>query len=305
MNVPKVEKYEHYFDSAFRDMSKISIDPGIPKASRARVLEKEKARAFYNYLYNSLTMLIEHFPKITNLSAFYKELLDVTIGIDKYKKSLGAINWSRFMVKKLFYSVMKQKLGLDAFIGRSKSSLKQVKSDFVFLDSARRALATFPSVKSLPTVLIAGFPNVGKTSLLAKLTKSAPEIANYPFTTKNINVGILDIKNSKIQVIDTPGLLERPFSDRNVIEKKAITALKYLANLVLFLFDSSGAGGYGVPEQQGLLEDIKELFSNKTIVTVTNKCDLDRSLKTDFYISCTTEEGINELKEFIAKQLLK
>lgn len=305
MNVPRVESYEHYFDSAFREMQRVKIDPKIPKLSRERVLEKERVRAFYDYLYSALTSLIEHFPNVSNLSAFYTELLDVTIGIDRYKKSLGAINWARYMVKKFYYSVLKKQMGLDAFLGRVKSSLKQVKNEFTFLDQARRGLSTFPSVKSMPTVLISGFPNVGKTSLLSKLTGSTPEIANYPFTTKNINIGIMKAGNFKIQIVDTPGLLERPLSERNVIERKAITALKHLPDIVLYLFDSSSTSGFNVEDQKKLYEEIKTLFSNKKIYTVTNKCELDRSLKTDFYVSCSTLEGIEELKKFLTKEMIK
>ncbi|VVB75257.1 GTPase HflX [Candidatus Tiddalikarchaeum anstoanum] len=305
MNVPKVESYDHYVDTAYRRTKTVDIDKTIPWNMKKYILEKERAKAFYDYLYSALTSIIEHFPQVEKLSSFYKELLDVTVNVDRYKKSLGAINWGRFMVKKLYYEFMKKKIGIEALFGRTKSSLKQIDSDFKFLDIVRKALGNFPSVKSLPTVLIAGFPNTGKTSLLARLTGSTAEVNSYPFTTKNINISYMTYGNHKIQVVDTPGLLERPLSERNVIEMKAITALKYLANLVLFLFDSSGSSGFKIEDQEKLYGEVKKLFTSKKIISVTNKCELDRSLKTDFYISCITGEGLDDLKKYLIKELLK
>lgn len=306
MNIPKVQEYDFYYDNAYNNSQKFSLNlKGLDYEARKRIYTLETGKRFYESLYNQLDALINHFPNIKDLSKFYKELIDTTIGIDKYKKSLGAINWAKFMVKKLYFDFRKKKLKLKELLGRSKSVLKQVKSDFKFLENARKDMIKFPSIKKLPTVLLAGFPNVGKTSLLSKLTTSKPEINSYPFTTKNINVGIMKAGYSKIQIVDTPGLLERPFEERNVIEKKAIVALKHLADMVLFLFDTSNTSGFSVEEQEKLYKDVVELFPKRKIFTVTNKCELDKTKKTKFHISCKTSEGIKQLKEFIVKKLIK
>ena len=68
------------------------------------------------------------------------------------------------------------------------------------------------------TVVIAGFPNVGKSTVLRRLTGAKPKVAEYPFTTKGIQIGYLETKWNKIQVIDTPGLLDRPIDQMNNIE---------------------------------------------------------------------------------------
>jgi len=277
----------------------------IPFETRELIRRKESAKAFYNSLYSNIDSIIKHFPEVEKLSKFYEELVDVTIGIDSYKKNLGAINWAKFMVKKLYYLFLKRKIGLDELYGRSKSVLKQVSKNFEFLEKSRKQLSKFPSVKILPTVLLAGYPNVGKTSLLSELTESKPEINSYPFTTKDINVGMMKQDNYKIQVIDTPGLLERPFSGMNRIEKKAVTALKHLADIVLFIYDTSTTSGFAVKEQETLYKNVKTIFPEEKIYTITNKCELDKSKKTHFYVSCITGEGIKELKEFIIKKLLK
>ncbi len=305
MNIPVVNSYDFYFDTAFRASNKVVVSRNTPYELRQIIRQKESAKTFYKSLYNQLTAVISHFPNVEALSKFYIELIDTVVGVDKYKKTLGAVNWAKFMVKKLYYQFLKKKISLKNFFGRSKSVLKQVSKDLIFLDEVRKKFSKFPSVKSVPTVLLAGFPNVGKTSLLSKLTSSRPEVNSYPFTTKNINIGVFKSGNYKIQVVDTPGLLERPLSKRNVIEMKAIIALKHLADIVLFLFDSSGASGFTLKEQEGLFKEVKNIFPKTSIFTVTNKCELDKSKKTDFYVSCKTNEGVSELKEFIIKKLIK
>jgi ribosome-interacting GTPase 1 len=53
-------------------------------------------------------------------------------------------------------------------------------------------------------VALIGLPNSGKSQLLAALTDAAPEIADYPFTTKAPNIGMMKFENIQIQIVDTP-----------------------------------------------------------------------------------------------------
>lgn len=303
MKIPKVNEFDFYFETAYNASRKVVVPKHLPREMKKGYIEKESAKVFFNSLYGQLDSVITHFPKIEDLSPFYIELVEVVTGVDIYKKKLGSINWAKFMVKKLYYSFVRKKLSLKDFYGRSKSVLKQVSKDLVFLENVRKKFLKFPSVKSIPTVLLAGFPNVGKTSLLSSLTSSNPEINSYPFTTKEINVGVFEYDNFKVQVIDTPGLLERPLEKRNVIELKAITALKHLANIVLFLFDTSDNSGYTILEQENLLKSIYSIFPKKKVFTVTSKCELDKSKKTDFYVSCKEKIGINDLKKELVNKL--
>ncbi|KAF3771609.1 hypothetical protein EJ110_NYTH60026, partial [Nymphaea thermarum] len=57
-------------------------------------------------------------------------------------------------------------------------------------------------------------------------------------------VGHTDYKYLRYQVIDTPGILDRPFEDRNIIEMCSITALAHLRAAILFFLDVSGSCGY-------------------------------------------------------------
>jgi ribosome-interacting GTPase 1 len=58
-------------------------------------------------------------------------------------------------------------------------------------------------------VALVGLPNVGKSQLLAAVTDALPDIAEYPFTTKSPNIGMMKFENIQIQVIDTPAVTGR------------------------------------------------------------------------------------------------
>lgn len=304
MNIPKVNDYKFYFNVAYNAGSRVSVSKKVDYETRMNIIQKEGAKRFYKSLYNQLSAVIKHFPVVKELNPFYTELLNAVVGIDEYKKNLGAVNWARYMIKKLYYEFRRKKMKLNEFYGRSKSVMEQISEELKFLEKTRKKLIKFPSIKDLPTVLLAGYPNVGKTSLLSKLTTSEPEINSYPFTTKDINVGFLELKNRKIQIIDTPGVLERPVKSMNVIEKKAIIALKHLADIILFLYDTSTSSGYSVKEQEELHKNLKKFFPKAEIITVTNKSELDKSKETNFYISCKTGKGIDKLKNFLIKKLI-
>jgi len=144
---------------------------------------------------------------------------------------------------------------------------------------------------------------VGKSSLLRCLSSAKPEIAQYPFTTKEIHVGHIEKTEKYItkrfQIIDTPGLLDRPLSKRNEIEKQAIAALTHLADLIVFVLDVSETCGYSLEDQKNLLSQMEEMFSGCSLVVVENKVDFKKTDSTNLKISCKTGEGIDLLVDEI------
>ena len=62
------------------------------------------------------------------------------------------------------------------------------------------------------------FPNVGKSSFVNQITRANVEVQPYAFTTKSLYVGHTDYQYLRWQVIDTPGILDKPLEDRNTIE---------------------------------------------------------------------------------------
>jgi len=124
----------------------------------------------------------------------------------------------------------------NGFYGRTNSVLKQVKTNLTIIETARRVFVKLPQIKgNVFTVSIFGFPNIGKTTLLTKITESKPEINSYPFTTKQINVGYYKFDRFKVQVLDTPGTLNR--TRLNNIEKQAYAALKHITQIIIYPID--------------------------------------------------------------------
>ena len=167
----------------------------------------------------------------------------------------------------------------------------------------------FPEVHDVPSVIIAGYPNVGKSSLLKCISSAKPKIAQYPFTTKQIHVGHIESEEKYTkklyQIIDTPGLLDRPLSKKNYIEKQAIAALNHLADLIIFIFDPSETCGYSSEDQLNILTQIKEIFSDIPLIVVENKVDLKKTNSTNLKISCINNQGIDKLTEEIFSILRK
>jgi len=193
--------------------------------------------------------------------------------------------------------------------GRISSVVKQINKELLFLAEAQNILKKFPEVHDIPTIVIAGYPNVGKSSLLRCLSSAKPQIAQYPFTTKAIHVGHIEVKDKYIskrfQIIDTPGLLDRPISKKNDIEKQAIAAIKHLADIIVFILDPSETSGYSLTEQKHLLTQTKKMFKNSKILVIENKVDQKRTKSKNLKISCETKEGIEKLLEKIYKNYNK
>lgn len=102
------------------------------------------------------------------------------------------------------------------------------------------------------------------------------EVQNYAFTTKSLYVGHMDYKYLRWQVIDSPGVLDRPLEERNTIEMQAITALAHLHCIVIFLLDLSPTCKYSIQDQVRLFLSLKPLWIKKPVILCANKTDLRR-----------------------------
>merc|ERR1711983_219544 len=162
-------------------------------------------------------------------------------------------------------------------LGRMATIMRRQNQSLQYLEQVRQHLSRLPTIDpNTRTLIITGFPNVGKSSFINKITRADVEVQPYAFTTKSLFVGHTDHKYMKWQIIDTPGILDHPLEDRNTIEMQAITALAHLRALVLYITDPSEQCGYTLEAQKSLFDNIKPLFANKPLVVVANKADIWR-----------------------------
>ena len=310
--IPNVLTAQEILDRAFKKSKKIQITDRDALYKKKKTIIA-KTESFASTIVSNLEKYVKKFPSIDNLHPFYQELIDIKVDVNKLKKSLGAVDWARKTIQSIYSKqskFLKKSRNLDFLIqkqqeifGRASSIINQIKKDLDFLSDAQRILNKFPDIQEIPTVVIAGYPNVGKSSILTCLSAAKPKIAVYPFTTQEIHVGHLErsLRNIKerFQIIDTPGLLDRPFLERNKIEKQAISALNNLADIIVFVLDPSETCGYTLEKQKNLLRNLKDLFSKSIFIIVENKSDLNLKNLSYLKISCKTGQGIENLKEKI------
>lgn len=210
-----------------------------------------------------------------------------------------------------------------AALGRMATIMKRQAANLSYLEEVRQHLARLPSIDPYTrTIIICGFPNVGKSSFINKITRADVEVQPYAFTTKSLYVGHTDYKYLRWQVIDTPGILDHALEERNVIEMQAVTALAHLRACVLYVMDLSEQCGHTLDEQVKLFESIKPLFTNKPLIVVANKIDIvkldelspenrailknleDESDLKIMEMSTVTDEGVIEVKTEACEKLL-
>lgn len=88
-------------------------------------------------------------------------------------------------------------------------------------------------------VAMIGYPSVGKSSLLTKLTKTKSESAAYEFTTLDCISGVVEYNDSKIQLLDLPGIIDG--AAKGVGRGKQVISVARTADLILMLLDGSQA----------------------------------------------------------------
>jgi len=257
------------------------------KISRIRSFYMRKVKFTQSNFSEKLAQILSEFPKLEDVHPFYADLMNVLYDRDHYKLALGQLNTAKHLidnvakdyVRLLKYgdSLYRCKQLKRAALGRMATIMKRQGQSLAYLEQVRQHLSRLPSIDpNTRTIIICGFPNVGKSSFINKITRADVEVQPYAFTTKSLFVGHTDHKYMKWQIIDTPGILDHPLEDRNTIEMQAITALAHLRALVLYITDPSEQCGYTLEAQKSLFDNIKPLFANKPLVVVANKADIWR-----------------------------
>lgn len=278
---------EEIIEYAHSRSVKVSVKSSkmIDKLSRARIREVARLQEFSKLVTGKLREAVEGFPTLDRLHPFYLELTDILVGMDKLKQSLGAVyncippidevTKAHLEALKLGQDYKQLKRSRSAAKGRIASIVRTTSDNLDFIIEAKMKLEKLPGIiPDSPTIVCAGFPNVGKSTLVKKVSTAEPEVAYYPFTTKQVIMGHLKVRDHRVQIVDTPGILDRPMSKRNDIEKQAITALKYLAHVIIFILDPSEACGWSITDQTNLLHEVQRMFPIIPILIAFNKIDI-------------------------------
>jgi nucleolar GTP-binding protein len=288
MNVKYLEKPKVLLDTAFRRARKESegMKQERHKMRKTKAKAVRKIEVSANYLMQALLTAIDSVPQVEQLHPFYQEMIKITLDFGKMKQAISQFRKVRQIVikQKSHHAIGVKKIGLrqdpsladqkvKQFYGRVSSLIHSLDKNVEVYNREAKKFSLIPAVKELPSVILAGFPNTGKTSLLERLTTAKAKIASYPFTTQKIELGYFEERFFKVQVIDTPGLLDRPQEKRNPIEKKAVSALKHLSNAIVFVLDPTETCGYSLESQLGLLKEVKKQFKAPIIIAL-NKSDL-------------------------------
>ena len=206
---------------------------------------------------------------------------------DHFKLALGQLNTAKHLIDnvskdyvrlvKYADSLYRCKQLKRAALGRMCTIMKRQKQNLEYLEQVRQHLSRLPSIDpNTRTLLVCGFPNVGKSSFMNKITRADVEVQPYAFTTKSLFVGHMDYRYLRWQVVDTPGILDQPLEHRNTIEMQAITALAHLRAAIVYVMDISEQCGQGIEAQLQLFDNIKPLFTNKPLIIALNKVDILR-----------------------------
>ncbi len=301
--IPKIEKESFYIDQAMTSMQayatkeRKNIEDRFEKNKNPRQkdtpahelnlnkrkdLELQKIRFLNDTLSRSLKKVITQFPKFRDVEPIYLKLIDTTpTRVENITDALQRLLWivntiDEFTLNnevKIKRARTSETVGfiMKKYLGRVNSLFKKNKDFFRILDDARKYMNKMPTFLNIYTVAIAGFPNVGKSTLMNKVTGCDVEIQNYPFTTKGLMFGYIKQSDTKIvQLIDTPGLLGR--DKNNQIEERAQIIISQHADFIVYVIDFTESCGYSIENQVKLLKKTKDY--NNPIVIYLSKTDM-------------------------------
>lgn len=303
------------------------------KITRIRAFYMRKVKYTAETFSEKLTAILDGFPRLADIHPFHKDLLNTLYDADHFRIALGQCNTakglietvSRDYVRLLKYgqSLFQCKQLKRAALGRMATICKRLRDPLLYLDQVRQHLGRLPAIDpNTRTLLICGYPNVGKSSFLKNISRADVDVQPYAFTTKSLFVGHFDYKMLRFQAIDTPGILDHPLEEMNTIEMQSITAIAHLRSAILYFMDLSEQCGYSVQAQMALFTSIKPLFANKLVFIVVNKIDVTRPedleesvqaqlqeiLKSGnvemLQTSCATTEGLMNVRNAVCDRLL-
>ena len=184
----------------------------------------------------------------------------------------------------------------------------------VELNKILKELRRLPVVElTSPSVVLVGSPNVGKSSLVRAISSGIPEVADYPFTTRSVSIGHIATDEHHIQVIDTPGLLDRPASERNDMENLTFSSMAHIPSVVMFVIDATELSGHKstLAMQLRIRENLRKQFPIRPWIDVVTKKDIGYNSDVlpllppgALFVSPKSGEGMDELHNLVHEKIL-
>ena len=170
-------------------------------------------------------------------------------------------------------------------------------------------------LKLLGDVGLVGFPNAGKSTLLSAMSAAKPKIADYPFTTMEPSLGIVDYRGDKSFVMaDIPGIIEGASEGKGL----GLRFLRHIERNAVLLFLIPADSDNIKRDYEILLNELKEFnpeLGDKGRVLAISKSDLlDEELREEIskelpegiptvFISAVTGQGLTELKDLLWREI--
>jgi GTP-binding protein len=156
-------------------------------------------------------------------------------------------------------------------------------------------------------VALVGFPNVGKSTLIAAISAARPKIADYPFTTLTPNLGVVRTRDGvEFTVADIPGLIEGAAEGRGLGHQ----FLRHIerARVLVLLLDLAHPEGVGTSEQErvllGELERYRPELLDRPRIRVGSRADVGHEEGfEDLRVSAVTGAGLDRLVGEMARQV--
>lgn len=282
--VPSADQFVDIVLSKTQRQTPTIIHPNYA-ISRIRSFYMRKVKYTQQSFHDKLSKILEDFPRLDDIHPFYSDLMNVLYDRDHYKLALGQLNTALRLIDNLgsdYIRMLKYGDSLyrckqlkRAALGRMCTLMKKQKASLAYLEQVRQHLSRLPSIDPyMRTLIISGYPNVGKSSFMNKITRADVDVQPYAFTTKSLLVGHCDYNYLRWQILDTPGILDKPLEERNTIEMQSVTALAHLQAAILYFIDISCQCGYTIQKQIQLFQNIKPLFVDKPLIVVLTKVDV-------------------------------
>ncbi|MFD1563161.1 NOG1 family protein [Haloarchaeobius amylolyticus] len=302
-DLPTTPTSEELIDKAFSRAARAG------KAKGGLEAQQSMLQTAANIISDNLENVVTAWPDFEyDAHPFYYELADAIVDVDKLRQALSEVMWASRKAREIHeeYQPRLRKTDVDTARKHRKQAfarladiVEQIDDHLLYINESRNDLRDLPDIDpDAPTIVVAGYPNVGKSSFVNDVTSARGETASYPFTTKGIGVGHFERDHIRYQIVDTPGLLDRPPQDRNEIESQAVSAIEHLADCMLVMVDPTGECGYPIDSQLELRDSIAAQFDEVPVLTIANKADrfeadeLDDAVAADYTMSITTDSNV-------------